>query len=198
MSSSSESECDPDQYKRDASLVKGATLIRLLNIGGSGRIYKAKDKNDGRIIAVKIVDYLEESNKEEAMEEPKIHSMLEHKNIIKLYKYYTKDNSLIMHLEYINGHDVFEMINMGIHVCREEAKRISDEVLSALKYMHEKDITHNDVHDGNVMVSDDGDVKLVDFGCATFHASSKLPDILRAESICERLFPSGSVQDGIS
>lgn len=186
-------EVHSDLFKRDASLVNDAALVRFMKEGASGRIYKAADGDSGRAIAVKIVDYFDNENKEETMEEARMHSTLDHKNIIKLHKYYTNKNSLIMHLEYFDGFDLSDIISAGSPVNREEAMRISGDVISALKYMHDKNITHNDVHEGNVMINSEGHVKLVDFGCAASETSAKSIDILKAESIFQRLCPVGSL-----
>lgn len=193
MISISDRESNPDQFGLDASLVKDAALVRLMKEGASGRIYKAIDGNSGRPIAVKIVDYFEDKNEEHTMEEARIHSMFTHKNIIRLYKYYRNDNSLIMHLEYFDGFDLSDLISTGITVDRCDVTRIRDEVIIALKYMHDKDISHNDVHEGNIMINSEGDVKLVDFGCAALETSSESVDIFKAESICQRLCPAGSL-----
>lgn len=177
------------QFERDRRLVRGAILVGLINRGSQGRIYKAEAQKRDRTIAVKIIDYFDEHNEDHTIQEAKAHYSLSHQNIVKLFKYYTSDNSLVMHMEYFHGVNLAELISTGKPVEKNEAKRITEEVISALRYVHGKNITHNEVHEGNVMINSKGDVKLVDFGSASFKSSSKSIDLHNASALFEYLNP---------
>lgn len=183
MLSDLERDDEANELNRDKRIVKDVRLVSLVNRGSVGRIYKGVDVNNGKTIAVKIVDYLHEKYRARAAREATIHSFLKHKSIVELYRYYTRDNSSVMHMEFFPGVDLTVLTAQEGPIENSEAGRIADEVTIALTYMHSMRITHNDIHERTVMVNSEGDVKLVDFGSASMDTSTIDNDLCSAREL---------------
>lgn len=163
---------------RDSAIVLHVTLLEHIGSGASGRVYKAIENISGRQIAVKIVDYFDPQHAQIVVEEARIHLSLQHQNIAQLYKFYTKDNSLIIHMEFIEGGD-FESFLRGHDVVEhKEADRIINQLESAVQYLHDNNVFHCDINIGNVMLDEHGNVKLIDFGAACSDSSMEAVDKL--------------------
>lgn len=191
-----------DQLTTDQKLVSGASLISEIGNGNLGRVYKARS-DCKRIIAVKIVPFctrkraksLNESEIEDlkckALAEAVNHLKLDHCNIIRLVKVYSRIYSVIMHMEYFNGYDLLTLLRRkDWYIDKNDAEEIVSQLSSVLSYIHDKGIAHGDLHLGNVMVDESNRIKLIDFGCATsgsLAGPSKLKDIISVKNIKEVL-----------
>lgn len=133
-------------------------IVELIGEGGMGAVYRARDTRLGREVAVKMSA---ERFGERFEREARVISSLNHPNICTLHD--VGDDFLVMEL--VEGETLGARIERG-PLPLEEALGIARQIASALEAAHEKGIVHRDLKPGNVMVKEDGSVKVLDFGLA--------------------------------
>jgi eukaryotic-like serine/threonine-protein kinase len=143
-------------------------IIRELGQGGMGKVYQVRNVLSDRIEAMKIVlpglaGRSEFSNR--FMREIKVLASLDHPNIAALRTAFTADDQFVMVMEYVEGVTLADRLEQGTF-STEEALNYIDQVLAALSYAHGKRIIHRDIKPGNMMLTPQGVVKLMDFGLA--------------------------------
>ncbi len=133
-------------------------IVEPIGKGGMGAVYRARDTRLGRDVAIKVSD---QKFGERFEREARVISSLNHPNICTLFD--VGDNYLVMEL--VEGSTLAERIKSGA-IPLEESLAIARQIADALEAAHEKGITHRDLKPGNVMVKEDGTVKVLDFGLA--------------------------------
>jgi len=144
-------------------------LIARIGQGGMGMVYKAKDTNLGRDVAVKVLHrHLLGDDKQiqRFRREARMHSQLMHSNIVTLLDVYDEDKTLALVMELIQGCTLKEYLKKRGIPSWGEIVYISNAILSALKIAHDQHVVHRDLKLSNVFLGDDGTIKLMDFGLA--------------------------------
>ena len=162
-------------------------IIRRLALGGMAELYLARQLGDAgyeKVVALKrVLPHLAEDPKfvEMFLNEARLAAGLNHSAIAQVMDFGTDAGEHYMTLEYVHGRSVFQLLReAGRALPRAVALTIAHEVAGALHYAHERcgsdgralGLVHRDVSPSNVLVSYDGDVKLVDFGIAKATAHS--------------------------
>src|SRR5512136_2206211 len=141
-------------------------ILALIGAGGMGEVWKARDTRLGRIVAVKKV---KEQHSERFKQEARTIAALNHSYICQLHD--IGPDYLV--LEYVPGKPLSSPLP------EKEAVRLAAQIATALEAAHKKGIIHRDLKPGNIMVTDEGSVKLLDFGLAKLYeqdtAASQLP-----------------------
>ena len=143
-------------------------IISSLGAGGMGEVYRAKDKRLGRDVALKILppEVTNEPGRLERFDrEARAIAALNHPHIVTIYSTEHVDDVRFLTMELVDGctlHDLVLSSGMAIPRFLEIAIPLAD----ALAAAHQKQIMHRDLKPGNVMVSNDGRVKVLDFGLA--------------------------------
>jgi eukaryotic-like serine/threonine-protein kinase len=143
-------------------------IIRELGHGGMGKVYQVRNVLSDRIEAMKVVLPDLAGRSEFAarfMREIKVLASLDHPNIAALRTAFTADDQLVMIMEYVEGVTLADRLEQG-GLSLAESLNYIDQVLSALSYAHGKHIIHRDIKPGNMMLTPQGVVKLMDFGLA--------------------------------
>lgn len=143
-------------------------VLSVLGAGGMGKVYKVRNTISDRIEAMKILLPNLSDQKDLAdrfLREIKVLASLNHPNIAALRTALTWNNQLIMIMEYVEGVTLASRIEQG-PIPPAEALSCIDQVLSALSYAHQQRIIHRDIKPGNMMMTPQGIVKLMDFGIA--------------------------------
>lgn len=149
-------------------------IQELIGVGGMANVYKAHDRAANRTVAVKILrdEYL--SNEEllrRFKNESKAIAVLSHPNIVKVYDVIFADKVYAIVMEYIDGITLKEYIEQQ-HVLKwKEAVHFTVQILRALQHAHDKGIVHRDIKPQNIMLLEDGTIKMMDFGIARFARS---------------------------
>ncbi|MFQ5615130.1 MAG: protein kinase, partial [Anaerolineales bacterium] len=146
-------------------------LDTLLGKGGMARVYRGLDPKLRRYVAIKVIDTPFRADSDHIMRferEAQAIAQLEHPNIVRLYRYGEANGLLYMAMQYIKGADLQAVIASyredGELIPLEGAVRIVQEICHALDYMHSKGVIHRDVTPSNIMLNEDGQAILTDFG----------------------------------
>ncbi len=146
-------------------------INELIGVGGMACVYKALDKIDNRIVAVKILkeEYLaNEEFTRRFKNESKAIAILSHPNIVKVYDVSFGDKMQYIVMEYIDGITLKEYIDGQETFKWKEAVHFTVQILRALQHAHDKGIVHRDIKPQNIMLLPDGTIKVTDFGIARF------------------------------
>src|SRR5262245_49932052 len=132
--------------------------------GGMGEVYRARDTRLDRDVAIKVLpaDVAGDPDRLARFErEAKTLAALNHPNIAHVYG--VESNALVMEL--VDGEDLAAIVGRGA-VPLADALPIARQIADALEAAHERSIIHRDLKPGNVRVTPDGTVKVLDFGLA--------------------------------
>jgi TolB-like protein/Tfp pilus assembly protein PilF len=132
-------------------------IVTAIGAGGMGEVYKAADTRLGRTVAVKL---LSADFSERFETEARAISSVNHPNICALYDIGMHDGRGYLVLEYLEGKPLQGPLRP------DDALRIALQIAAALEAAHRKGIIHRDLKPANIMVTEDGTVKLLDFGLA--------------------------------
>lgn len=146
-------------------------IHELIGVGGMANVYRCTDTLDDREVAIKILkdEYL---NNEEFIRrfknESKAIAMLSHPNIVKVYDVSFGDMIQYIVMEYIDGITLKEYIDRQGIIEWKDVLHLTIQVLKALQHAHECGIVHRDIKPQNIMLLQDGTIKVTDFGIARF------------------------------
>src|SRR5271156_98784 len=140
----------------------------LLRTGGMGEVYRAKDPRLGRTVAIKILP-AEVSADGERLDrfkrEARSASALNHPNIVTIYDLGQESSTHYIAMELIEGKTLRELIDAGPIPIRRTIE-IGTQIAEGLAKAHEAGIAHRDLKPENLMITDDGFIKILDFGLA--------------------------------
>lgn len=146
-------------------------IREIIGVGGMAVVYKAYDNIDDRIVAIKILkdEYLtNEEFKRRFKNESKAIAVLSHPNIVRVYNVSFGDRLQYIVMEYVDGITLKEYIEQQGVVNWKEAVHFMGQILAALQHAHDKGIVHQDIKPQNIMLLQDGTIKVTDFGIARF------------------------------
>jgi serine/threonine protein kinase len=142
----------------------------LIGEGGFGRVYRAYDPTVNRTVAIKVVRIEDRVGEEQLLtrfrSEAKTTGTLLHKNVVTVYDYGEQDGLPYLVMEYLQGRDLEHIIENNEPLSLAEKVSLMKQAGEGLQYAHAKGIVHRDVKPANIMVLNDGGVKLMDFGIA--------------------------------
>ncbi len=143
-------------------------ILDKLGAGGQGTVYKAVDSKLGRTVVIKVLPeelLAKEANVKRFEREARLASSLDHPNICTIFDLNVIDGIHFIAMQYLSGRNVRQLVN-GKPLQLESALSIAIQVTDALAVAHAQGIIHRDIKAGNVMVSNKGEVKVLDFGLA--------------------------------
>lgn len=146
-------------------------ILELTGFGGMAMVFKAYDIVDEKNVAIKILkdEYLANDDfKRRFRNESKAIALLSHPSIVKVLDVNFDDNIQYIVMEYIDGITLKEYIEQQGAVKWKEAVHFTVQILRALQHAHDNGIVHRDVKPQNVMLLEDGTIKVMDFGIARF------------------------------
>ena len=158
-------------------------VLEKLGEGGMGMVFKARDSSLGRFAALKVLPprlgAMDEARKR-FVQEAQAASALNHPNIVTIYEIAREGGQSYIAMELVQGVPLTQLIGRKGLAAREAAS-LAAQVAAALEAAHAANIVHRDLKPGNVMVTTDGAVKVLDFGLAklTSDTPSGADDITR-------------------
>ncbi|WP_410983883.1 Stk1 family PASTA domain-containing Ser/Thr kinase [Bacillus cereus] len=145
-------------------------LLKMIGGGGMANVYLAHDDILGRDVAVKILR-LDYANNDEFIKrfhrEAQSVTTLSHPNIVSMYDVGEEDGIYYLVMEYVPGQTLKQYINQRGMLPIGEALDIMEQLASAMAHAHHFEIVHRDIKPHNILIRNDGVVKVTDFGIAT-------------------------------
>jgi serine/threonine-protein kinase len=143
-------------------------VTALLGKGGMGEVYRARDTKLKREVAIKVLpdEFSRDGERADRFQrEAEVLASLNHPNIGAIYDLEEADDIRFLVLELVEGETLAERIQRG-PIPIEEALKIAHSICEALEAAHERGIVHRDMKPGNVKITPEGKVKVLDFGLA--------------------------------
>jgi predicted ATPase/serine/threonine protein kinase len=168
-------------------------IIGPIGAGGMGEIYRARDARLGRSVAVKILpsEFSSDSDRLHRFEqEARSASALNHPNIVTIYELGRDGATRYIAMELIEGKTLRELLRGGLLPIR-KAIELAAQIAEGLAKAHDAGIVHRDLKPENLMVSDDGFVKILDFGLVKLASPGE--ELLETRSIPAQQTQPGAI-----
>lgn len=146
-------------------------ILEIIGVGGMSRVYKAYDRVDDRIVALKVLkdEYLENYEYTARFKnESRAISLLNHPNVVKVYDVCFGEDLQYIVMEHVEGITLKEFIERQKVLDWKEALIVSVQILKALSHAHDKGVIHRDIKPQNILLLPNATIKVTDFGIASF------------------------------
>jgi serine/threonine-protein kinase len=176
-------------------------LGRQLGAGGMARVFLAHDRLLDREVAVKVLFdryAADPSFVERFRREASAAAGLNHPNIVAVYDRGEADDTYYIVMEYLAGPDLKEVIRRRAPLPPGEAVDYALQILAALGAAHRRDVIHRDVKPQNVMVAEDGHLKVTDFGIARAGAQTEMTEVGSVIGTAQYLSPEQARGDDVT
>ncbi len=165
-----------DRLQKGSTLAGRYNIIEELGRGGMGVVYKAEDTKLKRSVALKFLPpeltHIPEV-KERFVREAQAAAALDHPNICTVYEFDEADETTFISMAYIEGQSLRNKIESG-PLELDEALTIATQVSEGLQEAHKKGVIHRDIKSVNIMVTEKGQAKIMDFGLARMTGTTML------------------------
>lgn len=149
------------------------TIVNVIGIGGMATVYGAYDQLTGRSVAIKMINKKLEHNARQVhlfVNESTALSLLSHPNIVQVYNTVITNSTKYIIMEYVEGITLKKHIDHRGALPEREVLYYATQILSALDYIHSKGIVHCDIKPQNIILLQNGSIKVADFGIARLDA----------------------------
>ena len=150
---------------------------QVLGTGAFGKVFLTHNKhNKSHMVAIKVMNKNKLKDHLDAIqEEVQILTKLDHPNIVKYYETYIDEKYIYLVMEYIGGGELFDKIaKQENQVFTEpDAADYMKKLFSALNHMHAQGVVHRDIKPENIMLTQSGELKLIDFGLSKRQSGNK-------------------------
>jgi len=154
-------------------------ILEKLGEGGMGVVYKARDTKLDRLVALKFLPPQIAASEQERQRfkiEAQAAAALNHPNIATIHAIEEVEDELFIVMEYIEGRELGEIVQSAIPNL-ESAIDIATQIAAGLQAAHEKGITHRDIKSANIMITEEGRVKIMDFGLAKIRGGAQFTKV---------------------
>jgi len=171
-------------------------ILEPLGAGGMGEVYRARDSRLNREVALKFLPSMFTDDVERMARfrrEAQVLASLNHPNVGSIYGLEEANGVTVLVLELVEGPTLADCIDRGampVQQVLEIARQVSD----AVAYAHERGVTHRDLKPANIKITNDGTVKVLDFGLAKFLDGPEDP---RSDSSVSPVFTHPITLDGL-
>jgi len=143
--------------------------LQTLGTGTFGRVHLVRHKESCKYYAMKVLrkaEIVRLKQVEHVTSERSILGKVSHPHIVKLHKTFQDDKHVYMLLEYVVGGELFSHLRKAGRFSTDFAKFYASEIVGALEYLHTKNIVYRDLKPENLLLDQDGHIKITDFGFA--------------------------------
>jgi serine/threonine-protein kinase len=145
------------------------SLVRKIGEGGMGTVYHGVQTKLDRHVALKVLPKFRTEDKaflERFEREAKAAAALNHPNIVQVYDIGEENGTHFFAMEFVDGEDLAQRLEREEKLPLEDGLSIIHSIAKALQFAHSRTIIHRDIKPDNIMVSQEGDIKLADMGLA--------------------------------
>uniref|UniRef100_A0A1I8I9Z5 non-specific serine/threonine protein kinase n=1 Tax=Macrostomum lignano TaxID=282301 RepID=A0A1I8I9Z5_9PLAT len=147
-------------------------LIEVVGHGTYGQVYKGRNRQNGKLVAIKVMAVSRDDEEEIKLEINVLKKFSNHRNIATYYGAFVrkmpagKDDHLWLVMEFCGAGSITDLVKSakGQSLKEEWIAYLCREILRGLKHLHDNKVIHRDIKGQNVLLTDDAEVKLVDFG----------------------------------
>ena len=175
----------PEEMARAATLVYSSPALELLpgaifadrylviedlGKGGMGKVYKVLDREINEKVALKLIKREISADRqtiERFQNEIKITRRITHKNVCRMYHLGRENDTYYITMEFIRGENLKKIIRMTKELSLEATLNIARQICDGLVEAHRLGIVHRDLKPQNIMIDEEGDVRIMDFGIAS-------------------------------
>lgn len=157
-------------------------IVAVLGEGSMGVVYKAIDPDIQEYVALKTIHKKLLQGKDRTVilqrfiNEVKAGRLLRHPNIVAMYEYQEDEDICFLVMEYVEGTTLKELIQDKQSLDSKEIVNIMNQLLDGLQAAHKQGVVHRDVKPENIILKDNGDVRIADFGVARLDSSTMTTD----------------------
>ena len=164
--------------------------------GAFGDLYLSHHKKDNKPYAIKHISKQRVVNEGCPLaiiyQEISIQLMLNHPNIVRLYSYYENQKDIYLIEEYLPNGNLFTKIHKNKHLNEKDSFHYFIQMTNAITFLHENDFVHRDIKPENILLDENNNIKLCDFGwCVSLHQNEKRTtfcgtfEYMAPEIVCE-------------
>eukprot|EP00758_Cryptobia_borreli_P001280 Tbor_TRINITY_DN2094_c0_g1::TRINITY_DN2094_c0_g1_i1::g.12139::m.12139/K06631/PLK1; polo-like kinase 1 len=161
--------CIIEERDRNNNIISRYRIGRLLGKGGFAKCYEGTDLATEMVYAIKVIDrasLIKSKMQAKLHSEIAIHRRMHHPNIVHFYRTFQDEWYVYITLEKCSNQTLMEISRTRARFSKEETQHIMIQSISALQYMHNEDVLHRDLKLGNMMMDENMNVKIGDFGLA--------------------------------
>jgi serine/threonine protein kinase len=162
-------ETPSDRLLRGETFAGRYEIIEDLGKGGMGSVYRAEDTKVREEVAVKLINpdvAADEQTIERFRNELKLARKIRSKNVCQMYDLGESDGTYYITMEYISGEDLKSFIKRSRQLSISTAITIGRQICEGLVEAHKQGVVHRDLKPGNIMIDNDGNPRIMDFGIA--------------------------------
>jgi serine/threonine protein kinase/tetratricopeptide (TPR) repeat protein len=175
-------------------------ILEKLGSGGMGVVYKAEDTKLHRTVALKFLPpafSLDKETKQKFIHEAQTASALQHNNICNIHSIdETEDGQLFICIDYYEGETLKSKLSKE-SLSSDEIINITTQIAEGLQKAHEKGIVHRDIKPANIFITNEGIVKILDFGLAKSSGSAQINDIVSTTGTCNYMSPEQALGEEV-
>jgi serine/threonine-protein kinase len=149
-------------------------IIEKIGEGGMAIIYKAVQPSLKRTVVIKKLKDPNREIIERFKKEAFVSASFSQENVLAIYDFIYSNKSYFLVMEFVDGHDLRDIIDFSAPLPPSVAALIIREVAKGIEYTHNKSVIHRDIKPSNILISHLGEIKLIDFGVAKDETPSKL------------------------
>ena len=159
----------PTPLPAPAALSVRYDLLEEVGQGGMGIVYKARDRETGDLVALKLLKP-EVASDQKIMErfknELRLARIITHKHVCRIHEFNRVEGTACISMEYVEGESLRASLNRFGSMGVQKAAHLGLQICSGLQEAHARGVIHRDLKPENIMVDSDGNVKIMDFGIA--------------------------------
>lgn len=160
-----------------ADTLSSYIIKKDLGEGTFGKVKLAEHKYSKELVAIKILEkdkIVDEGDRERVSREIQILKIIRHPNIIQLYEILEDDEKLYLIMEFAPGGELFDYIVSQQRVKEHEACKFFQQLTDGIEYIHKLNIVHRDLKPENLLLDENMNIKIVDFGLSNLYKPTQL------------------------
>lgn len=142
-------------------------ILKTLGSGGFGTVYLVKDTWIDKKLAIKV-PHKQGGEFNELLQEPRLLAALDHKNIVRIVTAEKADDYFFIVMEFVEGENLETILERENALQIPKALDFTHQICTGVEHAHGQGVLHRDLRPGNVLVTEDGAIKITDFGTSRF------------------------------